>query len=210
MSADLTELSDVRLSEADVKIVLERAARIETRANSLSVAELSSVAREAGISEQAVVQAVLEMLEERRMVQRPAEPAREAQPNSPPAARPNRFRAWVTAAGCALAGVLAGGIAEAGDGPALYSVGLLLVALTFRAFHHRSEGSQRDLQLELVSAWAGFVAGFGMVDGGLDDDLVLVAGLFWLASVWVGGIIVATKRIKEWRLFSVFRPETPA
>lgn len=203
MSADPVQLEDVRLTEADVKAVLERAVRIEAGVSSVSVAELGSVAREAGISEEAVIQAVWEILEERRIAKRLA-----AEPLPPPAAPASPLRSWLRAAGFALAGSVAGASAEAEGGLALFAIGLLLIASAFRAFHHRREGSQRDFQLELVSAWAGFIAGFGIVDGGLDEDLVIGVGFTWLASSWIGGVIVATKRIKEWRPFDVFRPES--
>jgi hypothetical protein len=63
--------TDTKLSEADVKRVLERAVQIDGAQPGVSVSELTQSAREAGISENAVLQAVQELLEGREIVSTP-------------------------------------------------------------------------------------------------------------------------------------------
>jgi hypothetical protein len=64
MPGDPKPPTEARLSEADVKKVLERAVRIDASHSAVSVSDLTDAAREAGISEQAVFQAVRELFEE--------------------------------------------------------------------------------------------------------------------------------------------------
>jgi hypothetical protein len=64
MQGDRKPPTEARLSEADVKKVLERAVRIDASHSAVSVSDLTDAAREAGISEQAVFQAVRELFEE--------------------------------------------------------------------------------------------------------------------------------------------------
>jgi hypothetical protein len=67
MPGDPKPPTEARLSEADVKKVLERAVRIDASHSAVSVSDLTQAAREAGISEQAVIQAVRELFEEPAM-----------------------------------------------------------------------------------------------------------------------------------------------
>jgi hypothetical protein len=218
MSDEEIQLRDVRLNEADVKTVLERATRLEGRRNTLSVAELSSVATEAGISEEAVMQAVLEILEERRVARgtertTPLPPAPVSEPvaEREPMRRPeSALMSFVRSAASVAVGALSGMIANAGDGAAMFSVGLLIIISAFRAFHHRTYGTQRSFQLELVSAWAGFVAGFGLVDGGIEEDVIGVSATTWFISAMWGGLIVASKKMRRWRIFNLARPDAGA
>ena len=64
MPGDPKPPNEARLSEVDVKQVLERAVRIDASHSAVSVSDLTQAAREAGISEQAVIQAVRELFEE--------------------------------------------------------------------------------------------------------------------------------------------------
>jgi hypothetical protein len=206
MSADANPLAGLRLSETDVQAILERAAAIETGTSTMSVDDLSSVAREAGISETAVFQAVWDLLEERRRrLQHAAEPAA---PSPPAPARPSRLPTWLRAAGFGIGGTLAGAAAAAGgDGQAIFAACVVIVVSTFRAFRHRETGSQHDFQAELASVWGGFIAGFGWSEGYFDDDFVLGFGMVWLMSTAIGGLIVASKGIRRWRIFSLFRAD---
>jgi hypothetical protein len=205
MSAEANPLAGLRLSETDVQAILERAAAIESGTSTMSVADLSSVAREAGISETAVFQAVWDLLEERRRkLQHAAEPPTPA----PLPARPSRLPTWLRAAGFGIGGALAGWAAgEGGEGQAIFLACVVIVVSTFRAFRHREAGSQHDFQAELASVWGGFVAGFGLAEAYFDDDFVLGFGLVWLMSAAIGGLIVASRGIRRWRIFSLFRAD---
>jgi len=63
MQDDPKPLARTTLSPTEAKRVLERAAQIDAGSQSLSVSDLASAAREAGIPEQAVLQAVQELLD---------------------------------------------------------------------------------------------------------------------------------------------------
>jgi hypothetical protein len=59
----------------------------------------------------------------------------------------------------------------------------------------------------LAGLWGGFVAGFGLAEAYFDDDFVLGFGLVWLMSAAIGGVIVASRGIRRWRIFSLFRAD---
>ena len=71
MPGDPKPPTDTKLSEADVKRVLERAVQSEGAQAAVSVSDLTQAAREAGISEKAMMQAVQELLEGRDIVSTP-------------------------------------------------------------------------------------------------------------------------------------------
>ncbi len=66
MPDDVKLPTDAKLSEADVKRVLERAVEIDQ--THVTVSDLAHAAREAGISEKAMLQAVQELLHDREVV----------------------------------------------------------------------------------------------------------------------------------------------
>lgn len=68
MPDDMKLPTDARLSEVDVKRVLERAAQIDGAQSLVTVSDLARAAHEAGISENAVLQAARELLQDREMV----------------------------------------------------------------------------------------------------------------------------------------------
>ncbi len=183
MPANPNALSGIRLTEEDVRAVLHRASQYD---GSVSVAELSSVAAEAGISEQAVVRAVLEVLAERDMLPAAVAPREEPTP-SRHALSGSWASVFVGLAGGAVAGMLAG----AGAGAAIISVGVLGVALTFRAFDNRRDGTHRRFQLEAASCAAGLAAGVGLMLGLPEEPAaVIVSG--WMAMSVLGGAIVSS------------------
>ena len=68
MREDPQNLTDTKLSAAEVTRVLERAVQIDATLQAQSVSDLAAAAREAGISEIAVFQAVQELLEKRQSI----------------------------------------------------------------------------------------------------------------------------------------------
>jgi hypothetical protein len=74
MQDDVKLPTDAKLSEADVKRVLERAVQIDGAQTVVTVTDLAQAAHEAGISENAMLQAVQELLQDREMVS-PADPS---------------------------------------------------------------------------------------------------------------------------------------
>lgn len=68
MPDDVRLPTDARLSEADVKRVLERAVQIDGAQTGVTVSDLTQAAHEVGISEKAMAQAVEELLQGREVV----------------------------------------------------------------------------------------------------------------------------------------------
>ena len=68
MPDDVKLPTDAKLSEADVKRVLERAVQIDGAQTGVTVSDLTQAAHEAGISEKAVAQAVEELWQGRQVV----------------------------------------------------------------------------------------------------------------------------------------------
>jgi len=94
MGDDRKPPADLKLSDSDARHVLERAARIDAD-RGLSVSDLTEAAHEAGISEQAVMQAVGELLEARQLTTA-------AVPDDATATAPTRIKSWVRAAAFGL------------------------------------------------------------------------------------------------------------
>lgn len=96
MRDDPRDVPDATLSAAEARRVLERAVQIDGSAQTLSVSELAAAAREAGIAEEAVLQAVQELLEGRQLT-----PAAD-HGSIAPAEHSSRARPWLIAVTSAL------------------------------------------------------------------------------------------------------------
>jgi hypothetical protein len=191
MRARPTDLKDVKIAEEDVHAILERAVQLDS--TSLSLHDLSSAAREAGISEDALLEAVREVLAAKDAVR--AEDGSKAAPRG----KWDGLRTAARMAIAALGGGVMGILSSRGDGAALFAVLIILVVTAFRAFHHREDGAQRDFQIEVASIWAGLVAGMSIGLGRWWDDVLVMGAGFWLASAAMGGTIVASKFFRRFR-----------
>jgi hypothetical protein len=89
MREDPHDLTDTKLSAAEVTRVLERAVQLDATLQAPSVADLAAAAREAGISEQAVFLAVQELLEDRQSIST-VDPGRSASSGSA-----SRIKPWL-------------------------------------------------------------------------------------------------------------------
>ena len=65
MPDDLKLPADLKLSEVDVRRIMERAVQIDGARSAVTISDLAQAAGEAGISEHAVLQAVRELLQDR-------------------------------------------------------------------------------------------------------------------------------------------------
>lgn len=77
----------------------------------------------------------------------------------------------------------------------LISLCLLIVIALFLAFNHRK--SARGLwpyQLEIISLWFAYGAGFSLVMGNVWSDMVTVIVAWWLGLALAGGIITRWKK----------------
>ena len=182
---------EVRLTEEQVREVIERAARLPARRDMVSVSELRQIAAELDVDPDALDQALAGVL---------------AAENVP-----------ATKGGLArkLRGGLAGGILGAGSaliGAALNyffndiivtmtsslfvdtSVTLALVWLTLSALrHNRRDGRFRDYLLEVGTLWATFVGTWSLVHGGMGSDVNALGTIGITLSVVVGLVALRPK-----------------
>jgi len=186
-----TDLEDVRLAEHDVRAILERAVQLDS--NGLSVHELSAAAREAGISEDALLEAVREVLAAKDGVRagRGAEDM--------PASMRSALRTLARIAVSALGGGVLGSLTTGAGGAHVFGILVVLVVTAFRAFHHGEHGSQRDFQIEVASVWGGMIAGMSAAVGYWPVDFIALGTVFWLGSSIVGGAIIGSKYLRRFR-----------
>ena len=184
---DLSEL----LSDAEVKAVLQRAAEIERTGGAVSVQELERAAVEAGIDSTALMKAVGEVLA-RRAGAALAEPQKATQTKQPWYKRfAGRINTVLTAVTGLWTGVL---VSLAGSGGwAVIATWLLFVSsLLLAAGYRKSGGSRTELQVRLLSLWGGFLVGFSIVEGDVNEPAVVVMGL-WLVTAAIAAMMTGTK-----------------
>jgi hypothetical protein len=191
---------DLRLTEAEARRALERAAWNEAQKDSLTVAELTRVAEEAGYSREYVESAIDEILEERGLATRPAAPGRSDSPDesAPRQGLFARLRTWLQPIRAGLAGGIIGVLARrmAGfstvvvtDG-VVFMVGIVIAIIAVLAFHHRRTGRQTEFQLQTAGLWVGFMIGWVIIHGAVQPELIRGVATFWFLTGSLGGAIV--------------------
>ena len=196
-----------RVSASQVTLILQRAAEIDARGDSLSVEELRRIAAEAGIDPAATEAAIQEVVSTEEAA--PAQTAEEAatsvavsvEASEVPAKKspsPSSGRILAgTAVGAALGFV---GAAMGGGGvllpiPGTPGVGLAafggtLLYLLLRAVQSMKRGAQLDYQLQNFAVWFG-MAFAGQIVGFYPQGTVFgIALLFWIVTSIVGGLLV--------------------
>ena len=100
-----------------------------------------------------------------------------------------------------LAGLVLGSASRAlrGRGPvhyeAIVALGILIVIALFLAINHRkSSNGFWPFQLEIVSLWFAFAAGWSLVHGSIWGDIVSFTVAWWIGSALIGGIMVSWKK----------------
>jgi hypothetical protein len=191
--------SDNHLSEAAVRRVLERAVEIDALQSArMTPEELREVALEAGISPQAVEQALAEVR------QMDASFERRSKIPTPEAASPwlNGVLGMVRTAVIGVGGFGLGVIARALFGATGADLNveqfLAVITLTFAstefAFQHSGGGSHAGFQRDNAMLWGSFTAGWSAVHGYFWDDLVSATVILWLACGFAGASVIAWKQ----------------
>lgn len=174
-----------RISASQVRLILERAAEIDARGDSLTVEELRQIADEAGIDRAATETAIQEITAGAEETPPPtatekevARPAKSPVYYSPP---------WIAAGGAV--GIVLGFLTLLQDLVGLTVLGAVVLGLILRAVEAMRKRSHLSFQLENLAVWFGLAVA-GIASGVLPEMLVfaLVAGI--VLSV-VGGLIVA-------------------
>ena len=179
--------SPARISASQVTLILQRAAEIDARGDSLTVEELRRIASEAGIDPAATEAAIGEVMAGEEPAPVPAVQVEE-EPRLPVQRSKSPSPGWIVASGAV--GTAMGFITAL---PAVLSVpafGATVLYLIVRALQSMKRGAQLDFQLQNFAVW--FAAGaageaIGFVDDGAAAALAL---LLWIVTSVAGGLLV--------------------
>ncbi len=180
--------SPARISASQVTLILQRAAEIDARGDSLTVEELRRIASEAGIDPAATEAAIEEVMTGEEPAPVPAVQVEEEKPTVPVKKTQSPSPGWIVASGAV--GTAMGFITAL---PAVLSVpafGATVLYLIVRALQSMKRGAQLDFQLQNFAVW--FAAGaageaIGFVDDGAAAALAL---LLWIVTSIAGGLLV--------------------
>lgn len=197
---------DLRLTEAEARRALERAAWNEAQKDSLTVSELTRVAEEAGYSREYVESAIDEILAERRLATRASVTPEMPEPlPAPKRGFLARLHNWLQPIKAGLAGGVLGALARrmagystvvVNDG-VMFMVGLMFAVIAVLAVHHRRTGRQIDFQLQTGSLWIGFLIGWALTHGAIEPELARGVATFGLLTGSIGGAIVHFRGIRD-------------
>jgi hypothetical protein len=162
--------------EEQMREILARAAELDNRTK-VTETELVQIAKEVGISEAAVRNALSETV---------------------PTVDPSRTHPWRQAIWCGVTACGVGALARSlrpllnAGGMHLESLGLIaiLTAALFAIAWRRRPYGQRTYQRVNLAVWAGMTVGWSVVNGSLWGDLVGVTAAWAGCSAVVGGLIV--------------------
>ncbi|MXX68908.1 MAG: hypothetical protein F4Y74_08110 [Gemmatimonadales bacterium] len=190
--SDLTE-PPMKLTTSQVSLILQRAAEIDARGDTLSVEELERIAAEAGIDARATRTAIAEFIAEEMpaAAPEPAVPAAAQLTASPPArgrrsSSPSPLR--ILSGGAV--GVAFGFIQAFSESAAFLGFGGAVLYLVLRAVQSMKRGDQLDFQLQNFALWLGTLTGTLATDVLDGDEVTAVIFLVWLITSFLGGLLV--------------------
>lgn len=174
----------VRLSSAQVSLILQRAAEIDARGDTLTVEELRRIANEAGIDAAATSTAIEEVL-----AGEDGSPAAET-PAPPPPARKSSLPSpyWIVTGGAL--GVAIGFIISLQEPAGPLAIGGALVYVILRAIRGMKLGAQLDFQLQNFVLWLGVAVGGWASAIFLAEDVFQAAFAAWFVTSVLGGVLV--------------------
>ena len=183
----------MKLTTSQVSLILQRAAEIDARGDTLSVDELERIAAEAGIDARATRTAIAEFIAEEMPAPAPEPqvPAAPQAPATPPArggksSSPSPLR--ILSGGAV--GVAYGFLLTLSESAAILGFGGAVLYLVLRAVQSMKRGDQLDFQLQNFALWLGaMVSGLAadVLDGG---ELTAVILFVWLVTSFLGGLLV--------------------
>lgn len=173
----------VRLSSSQVSLILQRAAEIDARGDTLTVDELRRIAGEAGIDPEATVTAIQEVVGEDAVpVEEPA--ARKAPAKKSALPSPH----WIVTGGAL--GVAIGFIISLQEPARPLAIGGALVYLILRAIRSMKLGAQLDFQLQNFVLWLGVAVGGWASEMFYTAEVFMAAFMAWFITSVLGGILV--------------------
>lgn len=91
----------------------------------------------------------------------------------------------------------------------LFSLCLLILIALFLAFNHRkSTKGFWPYQLEIISLWFAYGAGFSLVMGKVWSDIITVTVAWWLGLALAGGVITRWKKKDQMEAKETFQHKT--
>lgn len=175
----------LKLTTSQVSLILQRAAEIDARGDTLSVEELERIAAEAGIDGRATRTAIAEFIAEEM-------PAPEPQPTAAPTVRATTSDAPspVRIATGGAVGIACGFLLMLSTTGAALGVGATVIYLMLRAVQSMKRGRQLDFQLQNFAVWFGAVIGGLATDYLWAEDIVGPLLVAWVATSVIGALLV--------------------
>lgn len=182
----MTKMADppVRLSSSQVTLILQRAAEIDARGDTLTVEELRRIANEAGIDPTATSTAIQEVLADSDAAPAEEAPAPEASSGTSPVAS----QMWIVSGGAV--GVALGFLTAMGEPTRPLAIGGALVYLVLRAVHGMKLGKQLEFQLQNFVLWLGAAVGSLASEMFYTEEVLLVTFIAWFMTSVLGGLLI--------------------
>ena len=174
----------VRLSSSQVSLILQRAAEIDARGDTLTVDELRRIAKEAGIDPAATSTAIQEVLTDSDAAPSEEGAPPEVQSGSPPVAS----QMWIVAGGAV--GVALGFLNAMGEPARPLAIGGALVYLVLRAVHGMRLGKQLEFQLQNFVLWLAAAVGSLASEMFYSEDVFLATFFAWFVTSVLGGLLI--------------------
>lgn len=183
-----------KISASQVSLILQRAAEIDARGDTLTVDELHRIAAEAGIDQQATSRAIREILSD----EEPGTEVKPAEPVTVPAKPPRYPSPARVLAGGAIGTILgfltslANDVPSSGDLLAMAWLGFggSMFYLLVRALHSMKRKTQFVFQIENFALWFGGAVGAWAMDILWAGDVFGIALVAWFLTSIVGGLLV--------------------
>ena len=183
----------LKLTTSQVSLILQRAAEIDARGDTLSVEELERIATEAGIDARATRTAIAELIAEELPAPAP-EPGPPAAPQVPAVPR-TRARASSSPSPLRIlsggaVGVAFGFIQAFSEPAAFLGFGGAVLYVVLRAVQSMKRGDQLDFQLQNFALWLGTLMGTLATDVLFPDEVTAAILVVWLITSFLGGLLV--------------------
>ena len=183
----------LKLTTSQVSLILQRAAEIDARGDTLSVEELERIAAEAGIDVRATRTAIAEFIAEEMPVPA-AEPGVPAVPRAPAVPRTRTRKSSSPSPLRILSGggvgVAFGFLQALSESAAFLGFGGAVLYLVLRAVQSMKRGDQLDFQLQNFALWLGTLMSTLATDVLEGDEVTAIILFVWLVTSFLGGLLV--------------------
>ena len=181
--------STVRISAAQVTRILQHAAELDARSDTLTLDELRHIAAEAGIAP-AATDAAIRKLMTKPEIASPAlpAPAGDVAPPAPTAAPPSPSPLRVVVSGAV--GMAMGFFTALPAVVGLTAFGGGILYLVTRAIQSMKRGAVLDFQLQNFALWFGILFGDMAIRSRQDSEVLAFVVGWWIVSSVVGGLLV--------------------